>query len=68
MANGKTVFIKKSELLRLKKTFESERVKNDFYRKYNVDAGCMTRVLALGRCSQKTYNKLFKNNANTNSK
>lgn len=60
MANGSSVTLNKSELNKIKKAFEKERVKRDFYTKHNVDAGCIIRLLETGRCSTKTYNKLLK--------
>jgi hypothetical protein len=57
--NGKSIVLKPKELAVIKKRFENTRVKNDFYKMYRVDAGCINRVLELGRCSTKTYNKLL---------
>jgi hypothetical protein len=57
--NGKSIILKPKEMALLKKRFEKTRVKNDFYKMYQVDAGCINRLLTTGRCSTKTYNKLL---------
>ena len=56
--NGISIQLDFDQVTKIRQHFESYRVKKDFYKQYNVDAGVLSRLLLLSKCSTKTFNKL----------
>ena len=57
--NGKTKYLTKAELNKLKKNYDNTRVKNDLVEVYGLPVNTIKNVLANARCSEKVYKKLF---------
>jgi hypothetical protein len=56
--NGISIQLEFKQVTKIRKTFESYRVKKDFYKQYDVDAGVISRLFLLNKCSTKTFNKI----------